>query len=68
MSGLCSTSALLQPVCVQLYVYLTVSKYVYLHAWMNSPQYHTQLLHVPQAVAVSTVSIRGHCVQQQQRQ
>ena len=62
---LCSTSALLQPVCVLVYVYLTVSKYVYLHAWMNSPQHHTQLLHVPQAVAVSTVSIRGHRVQQQ---
>ena len=57
----CSTSALLQPVCVclcvQVCVYLTVSKYVYLHAWVNSPLHHTQLVHVPQAVVVSVVMI-----------
>lgn len=52
-------------VCVQVCVCLSVSKYVHLHAWMNSPHHHAQLLHVPQAVAVSAVMIRGHSVQQQ---
>lgn len=50
---ICSNSA----VCVC--VYFTVSKHVYLHTWMNSPHYHTQTLHVPEAVALSTSMIWG---------
>lgn len=51
--------------CVQVCAYLTVSKYVYLHAWMNLPHYHIRLLYVPQAVALLTVIIQGRSVQHQ---